>query len=266
MHDDYKARSGLALMREQARVIDALIIREIYTRFGRENIGFLWIFAEPALFCLGVVALWSITQHSNHKEISLVAFVVTGYMPLIVFRHIITRLLRCMQSNAPLLYYRQVTVMALYLARIWLEIISASATFAVLMVLFYLLDIIDPPADYPKMFFAWLLYCWFSAALGMTIGAIAERSEIVEKLWTPVSYIMIPFSGTFYMLYWLPQGFREALLWSPQVSGVEMLRSGYFGEGIQSYYSVPYLVGMTLVLTCVGLYLVSRAREHIEVD
>ena len=31
----------------QVRVIKALMIRELTTRFGRENIGFLWVMAEP---------------------------------------------------------------------------------------------------------------------------------------------------------------------------------------------------------------------------
>jgi capsular polysaccharide transport system permease protein len=31
----------------QWRVVGALIIREIYTRFGRESLGFAWIVAEP---------------------------------------------------------------------------------------------------------------------------------------------------------------------------------------------------------------------------
>lgn len=30
----------------QRRVIGALIMRETYTRFGRENLGFAWIFGE----------------------------------------------------------------------------------------------------------------------------------------------------------------------------------------------------------------------------
>lgn len=31
----------------QARVIRALVARELLTRYGRNNIGFLWVFVEP---------------------------------------------------------------------------------------------------------------------------------------------------------------------------------------------------------------------------
>ena len=38
----------------QLRVIWALLLRESLTRYGRHNIGFLWLFVEPMLFTLGV--------------------------------------------------------------------------------------------------------------------------------------------------------------------------------------------------------------------
>jgi ABC-2 type transport system permease protein/capsular polysaccharide transport system permease protein len=33
----------------QRRVIGALLMREVITRFGRHNIGFLWLFVEPMI-------------------------------------------------------------------------------------------------------------------------------------------------------------------------------------------------------------------------
>ena len=48
----------------QVRVIHALMIRELLTRFGRENIGFLWIMAEPLLFAGLVGVLWHFTTVS----------------------------------------------------------------------------------------------------------------------------------------------------------------------------------------------------------
>jgi capsular polysaccharide transport system permease protein len=50
-----RLRTGL---QTQGRVIHALIIRELITRFGRENIGFLWIMVEPLLFASLVSVMW----------------------------------------------------------------------------------------------------------------------------------------------------------------------------------------------------------------
>jgi ABC-type polysaccharide/polyol phosphate export permease len=35
----------------QARVLRALMIRELMMRYGRGNIGFLWLVLEPMLLC-----------------------------------------------------------------------------------------------------------------------------------------------------------------------------------------------------------------------
>ena len=65
------------------RVINALLMREVLTRFGRHNIGFLWMVVEPMMFTLGVTALWLLT---NHKEgqLSVMAFVLTGYSSVVL--------------------------------------------------------------------------------------------------------------------------------------------------------------------------------------
>ena len=68
--------------RIQRRVIGALMIRELITRFGRENIGFLWIMVEPLLFATLVGVVWRFMKGPEEHGVSIVAFVATGYIPL----------------------------------------------------------------------------------------------------------------------------------------------------------------------------------------
>ena len=75
----------------QLRVIKALMLRELTTRFGRENIGFLWIMAEPLLFAILVGLLWRAMKGPLEYGVDIVAFVVTGYIPLVLFRSTISR-------------------------------------------------------------------------------------------------------------------------------------------------------------------------------
>jgi capsular polysaccharide transport system permease protein len=66
--------------RIQRRVIVALMSRELTTRFGRENIGFLWIMAEPLLFACLVALVWTIMKGPEEHGVGIVAFVVSGYL------------------------------------------------------------------------------------------------------------------------------------------------------------------------------------------
>jgi capsular polysaccharide transport system permease protein len=62
------------------------MIRELTTRYGRENIGFLWIMVEPLLFAGLVGLIWRLMKGPEEHGIGVVAFVVTGYIPITLFR------------------------------------------------------------------------------------------------------------------------------------------------------------------------------------
>lgn len=254
------------LARDQVRIISALMLREIYTRFGRENIGFAWIVAEPAAFATAVIGLWSLMKHAGHAEVQITPFVLTGYMPLLMYRHMTGRLMRCMQSNTSLLYHRQVTVISLYIARIVVELLGTSAAFLFCLSLFGLLGYIEWPYSIPQMIGGWLLYAWFAAGVSILIGALSERSEIVDKFWNPIGYVTIPLSGTFFMAAWVPDSVRQYLLWSPQLNGVEIVRGGYFGPGVPTFYDATYMAYVNAVVLVVGLYLAKDGRRYVEVE
>src|SRR2546427_11338670 len=92
-------RSG----RIQARVIGALLMREIITRYGRHNIGFMWLFVEPMSFTLGIVALWTATKASHGSNLPIVAFAVTGYSSVLLWRNATNRCSKAIEPNLSLL-------------------------------------------------------------------------------------------------------------------------------------------------------------------
>lgn len=260
------ARARGSFLFEQGRVIKALIIREIYTRFGRENIGFGWIVVEPILFTLAVIILWSaIAEGKGGVDIPIVEFLLTGYLPILMYRHCVIRLLRCMQANSDLLYHRQVTIFSMYIARLIVEILGALAAFIVTASFFILWGIADLPVDVPMMLAGFGVYALFSVAIAILIGALSERSEVVEKIWAPISYISVPLSGVFYMVYWLPPEIRDVIKYVPMVTGVELIRGGYFGPGIPVYFAWESAVLTSLVILGFGLLMLRQARDHVEI-
>src|SRR5258708_4338178 len=100
-------------LRIQGRVIGALMMGELHTRYGRDNIGFLWIIGEPLLFALGVEAMWSLFNRQEHG-LPLIPFILTGYLPLVLWRHVNNRALACVQSNRGLLFHRQVKLLDMF--------------------------------------------------------------------------------------------------------------------------------------------------------
>jgi capsular polysaccharide transport system permease protein len=247
----------------QRRVIWALMLREVITRFGRENVGVLWLIGEPMLFTLGVATLWSAAGLNHGSTIPIVAFAITGYSSVLMWRNTVGRCNSGVQQNRNLLYHRNVKVIDVFITRIALEEAGATASFLVLATFFVGIEWIEPPQDAFLVATGWLMLAWFGFALALVVGAATAYSELVERLWHPIAYLLFPLSGAGFMVEWLPPAAQETVLLLPMVHGVEMLREGYFGSTVRTHYDVNYMASINLVLTFVGLWLVRDAAKRV---
>jgi ABC-type polysaccharide/polyol phosphate export permease len=246
-------RSLLASFKTQRRIIGALLLREVLTRYGRHNIGFLWLFVEPIMFTLGVTALWTMTKGLHGSSLPIVAFAITGYSSVLLWRNMPNRCTGAIGPNLALMYHRNVKVIDIYWSRILLEIAGVTMSFAVLTVFFIAIGWIAPPEDVLKIVGAWLMLAWFGFGLALLLGAWSEQSETIEKLWHPMSYLLFPMSGAAFLVDALPKTAQELVLLLPMVHGVELLREGYFGSQVVSHYDIGYMAIWCAVLTLLGL-------------
>jgi capsular polysaccharide transport system permease protein len=248
----------------QMRVIHAVLARELLTRYGRDNIGFLWVFVEPMLFTSAIAALWSVTKAHTVPGVSVVAFALTGYSSVLLWRNSASRCTHTMSTNWALLYHRNVTPESLYVARILIEVASASASFLLMASIFGAAGYMDAPSDLFRVVSAWFLLIGFAFGLAMCIGALASMSDAFDRVWHMLTYLLFPVSGAVFMVEWLPEGARGVVLWLPMVHALEMLRGGWFGSAVTTHESVPYLAVCDLVLLLAGLLLVRLAGRRVE--
>jgi capsular polysaccharide transport system permease protein len=252
--------------RVQLRVVGALLMREILTRYGRQNIGFLWIFVEPMLFTLGVTGVWTLGGLGDHISLPIVAFAITGYSPVLLWRNCASRASMAIAANLGLLYHRNVRVIDVMIARNLIEIAGATISFVALAAAFTLIGAMDAPVDLVSILAGWFLLAWFGASLALIIGAASAYSDVVERLWHTAAYLLFPLSGALFMVDWLSGDFQRLALWVPMVTGVELLREGYFGSTIRAHYDIPYMAAVCLLQTLLGLALVYQAdRRRAEV-
>ncbi len=232
-------------------------MREILTRFGRHNIGFLWLFVEPMLFTLGVTALWTLSGAGHGSNLPIVAFAITGYSSVLLWRNMPARCIGAIGPNLSLMYHRHVKVIDIFASRLILEAAGATISFIFLSLFFSAIDWIHPPEDIGVVLFAWFMLAWFGFSLALLMGALSEQSEIVEKLWGPSSYLLFPLSGAGFMVDALPTAAQDFILLLPMVHGVELLREGYFGSTFKAHYSMTYMI-----VWCAGLSLFGLAKTR----
>ena len=246
-----------------ARIIGALIMREGTMRFGHENLGFFWVIGEPLVLTLGVMAMWTVSGQTHGHGIGVVPFALTGYTMITLWRHLSGRQVHAIRVNMGLLFHRNISLIDVLVARSLLETIGILAAFFVAWTPLYLLGFVDPIRD-PLLFAGgYALQAWFSFAFGLIVAALSEMYEAVEQILPPLLYITIPFTGVFNMAACLPAQWREAILWSPLVNNVEMLRAGMFSEDNVTYYDATYVVCWSLALTAIALPLVQYSRRYV---
>lgn len=252
----------------QLRVIGALLMREIITRYGRHNMGFLWLFLEPMMFTLGIALLWYHLRGNNihGSNISIVAFAITGYSTILAWRNSVNRCINAIGSNSSLLHHHNVRVIDLFAARITLEVAGATISMILLLSIFIALGIIKPPHDMLTFVLAWVLLIWFSSGLAMVVGSLCNKSEIITRIWHTFTYILFGLSGAVFMVAWLPPDVQGIVLWVPMVHLTEMLRHGYFGGAIKTYEAPIYITLINSWLTLVGLALLRNNQNRLELN
>ena len=250
----------------QFKVIYALIMREIHTRYGRENIGFLWVIGEPILFCGGVAIAWTAIRPAHEHGLPVTAIVITGYVPLTMWRHCVSRAVKAFESNGSLLFHRQVTPLDIITARSMLEIAGTIMAGGLVMLGAIVLGFMEPPVDVGLLYLGLGYHMVFCYASALLIASLSEVSDTVEKVISVVTYLSIPFSGAFTMVSWIPEKYQYILLWSPSVHNLEIIREGQFGRGVHAIYDLTYNTWMTALLLMIGISMTLRIRRHLVIQ
>jgi len=248
------------------RIIGALLMREMTTRFGREGLGFVWMIAEPLIFCLGVLFMWTLIKPAYEHGIRLGPLVMTGYMSLLLYRHMIAFSMGAVEANIGLLHHRQIGILHIFLARNVMEFCGSTVALVIVYIVLIALGQVGLPKDWLLLYAGWLMVGWVGFGVAITLAGMAMRYEIMERLVPVLSYAMIPLSGAFFMVGWIPEKYREAFLLVPLPHGIEMVRGGVLGEFVHTYYHPAYAFAFGGVLIGTGLILLADVKNRIVIE
>lgn len=237
-----------------SRVIHALILREMRTRFGRAQLGYLWALIEPTLFVLVFLAFFALRGATAVSGMPIALFLLTGTIPFIMFRDTMMRSMSAIQSNRPLLTFPQVTPIDLILGRALLEIATTVSAFVLLIVIFVAIGGPVKIAD-PLGVFVWLaVLALLGFGAGAAFGALAPLFPSVQQL-VPSIVIRPLFwvSGLFFTADMIPEEIREYALLNPLLNLTELVRAAFFHEFESPDADIIYVVLFTLVVVFLGL-------------
>ena len=251
-------------LRIQGRVIWALTMREVITRFGREGLGAFWLIAEPSMFIVGVMVIFSTIDGAS--PYSIAEYLAVSYPTLMFWRNGTGRVTKALEVNRALLHHQPIRPMDIIYARILLEFSGSAGAFIILYLIFVNIGICTWPADVLTMTLGYFIVILFSFAFVMTMAALAELSETVERVSHIVLYLMLPFSGVFLPLYRVPAEFRNVLIYFPLIDAVEYFHHGYYGARMPTYYDIGYTLFVIMAMLLFAFALTNIAIRKVRLS
>lgn len=248
----------------QLRVIGALLLREMRTRFGKSRLGYAWAVFEPLAHILVMVTIISLMAHSKPPiGDHFAVFYFTGIIPYQLFLHTAGQMMGAIAANRPLLQLPPVNTLDVYFSRSLLEITTTLAVSSFFILGFLALGLKALPIN-PIGVLAALFLLWLTAVgVGIINAIISSFFDGWERIWGAITSIIYFTSGTFYIPRIMPENIREVLVWNPVLQAIEMVRVNYFHEPYPAWLDIPYMCSFAIVSLTLALVLERVYRRRL---
>ncbi|WP_158295631.1 ABC transporter permease [Crenalkalicoccus roseus] len=250
--------------RIQRRVVGALLLRELGARFGRENLGYLWLFLEPALLGGAIGTIHHLSGHGLPGGLNIAAFWVVGYVPYYMVRSVVNRAPSAIVGNQSLLYHRRVTLLDILISR---NLLEGAASFGAMTAFVLVFGVVlgEWPREPGRIVLGMALMFGFAHGVALLIAAGSVYTHLFDRVTHLATYLSLPISGAFFMVFWLPTELQQAALWVPTVHCFEMIREGQFAGQVPVTYDLGYVLGWVAALNLLGMAALRRARHDLVV-
>lgn len=243
------------------RVVRALMVREMLTRFGKSSLGYLWALLQPLLVLTTLYFVFRFTGRRVPAGVTLETLLLTGVVPIYLFIQTKSRLTRAIQSNRSLFYFRQVTPLSVLISRAFLEF---STYLVIFFVIYAGLNFVGQRVEiesYVGVILCMGIMSLLGFGLGSVFGILMVRFNFLEHVSTVVNRIIFLTSGMFFYGNELPQRLRDILLVNPIFHVVEFLRGAFFTAYTPHYASAVYVALWVGMLLLAGLALERFGRR-----
>lgn len=249
----------LAVLREgfrvQRRVIFALILREMSTRFGKSSLGYIWAVIMPFALIMLKTAMFSFIGRSPDLGQSFTLFFATGLVPFLMFSHISNGVGKAVSSNKALLGYPHVKEIDTFFARGILESATLLVAALFILVVLHIQEVDYVVRSFLELFGLIGVIVMFSVGLGMVNAQVFEYLPSYEQFFSMIRMPLFFLSGIFYIADTLPIMVREILIWNPLLQFSEWMRSIFYHGFDSPYVNHEYLFAWSFGLFFIGMAL-----------
>lgn len=237
------------------RVVMALFLREIKTRFGKYQLGYAWALIEPIATVAVLITVFTTLRAPGYPGIDFPVFLGVGVVINSLFVEIANRSIKAIEANTTLFNYRPVRPIDTVLARALLECTLHMAVFAVLALgyLAWVGRVEFQFHDVPSLLLVFLLLTSLSAGVGVLFMLITDAYSDADKVLPLLTRPLFFISGVFFSIELVPREYWPLFLWNPIFHAIELARMavapGYIVQGVSmGYLALSAAATLTLAM------------------
>lgn len=258
MTDSFSSSIGI-----QCRVVYALMMREIHTLYGKTQLGYLWAIIKTAI---GIAVMWVlrvICGMSKPHGMSVLTYLVVGFVLWSIVTNSITKCMTAIQSNKTLLTFPQVTPIDVMIARCLVILCTEIISGAVLLFIGYYLGYELYISNIGGLLYIFGLAYTVGLGTGMILSSLNSYFPTIERI-VPIIFRFLMFaSGVMFSVTMFTGRIGTWILWNPFLQIIEFTRScmssGYPSDFVSHYY----LVQLALYSITIGLLLEKHTRKRL---
>ncbi|MDJ1018024.1 MAG: ABC transporter permease [Paracoccaceae bacterium] len=245
------------------RVISALMVREMSTRYGRSFGGYFWAIAEPVAMIALLSVAFSQFLRTPPLGSSFVLFYASGYIPFSFYITINNMTSAAVSKNKPLMNFPMVSPMDAVLARAALQILTMIVVSTVILLGMTMFVEEQIKISFPGFFSAILA----ASILGLGGGAlnvvIFAFFPLYKIIWSIITRPLFIVSGIFYTVESMPTALQEILVLNPLVHVTGQSHKAFYTIYDGDFVFLAYPIALGTFFLLLGGALMLRHRSFI---
>ncbi len=233
------------------RVIWAVMLRDVRTRFFNHGLGYLVAIVWPLVHVLILIGFYVFFGRAVPYGDSAYVFFAVGLTPFMAWNYMSRFVMLSLLMNRPLLAFPAVKVLDVLFGRAALEVLCVFCFIIFLCALGLVMGYDVAPHDLVQASLALAV----TIGLGLGFGMVSAVISMMAPGWVTVHMLMIIVfyiaSGVIFLPPEMPAQVLEALAWLPLIHATEWMRGAFF-EGypvtiLDRGYVTAWAVGSILL-------------------
>ncbi|WEX75094.1 ABC transporter permease [Sinorhizobium numidicum] len=235
------------------RVVGALLVREMSTRFGSKPGGYIWALLDPAAHIFLMTLVFGAIARTPALGPSFALFFATGYIAFQFYQAMTSYLNSAVRANRALLSYPNVAPIDTIVARFILQVCTTSLVAVVVLGTIIATMRVETSLHWPSILEAVSMACVFGLGVAMINSVLFLKYPLYEQVFSIVNRPLFMISGVFFLPDAIPAPYNHLVLLNPLVHIIMGFRQGFYPEYRAIGLDMNYLYGIAFLTLFAGM-------------